>query len=119
MADNMTSTAFPTFNKCTSELVKRRMKLIVLRHLNNIRQRLKFYFGETVKRTDQLIWLVSHFTLTTEVVISTSLPLHLADQLIEVSADIRLKSLFPSISLPEFWSAALPKYSEVAEFALK
>ena len=119
MADNMTFTAIITFNKCTSELVKSGMKPIILNHLNNIRQRLKFYFGETLKRTDQLIWLVSPFTVTTEEVISTLLPLHLADQLIEVSADIRVKSLFPSISLPEFWSAALPKYSDLAEFALK
>ena len=79
MADDMTFTAILTLNNCTSELVKSGMKPIILNHLNNIRQRLKFYFGKTLKRTDHLIWLVSPFTVTTEEVISTSLILDLAD----------------------------------------
>ena len=113
--------AFPKFHNFVKETtdLKSAVAPIVMNHLENVRKRLLQYFSAILNGTNTYQWLVSPFAISSEDVRNASLPLLVAEQLLDISTDISLKAVFPMVPLPVFWSELLPKYPVVAMYAVK
>lgn len=121
MASRMEFPTFPIFDSFTKEEMNLRSKVmpIIVTHLANLRKKMKHYFGESLDGSADFQWIVSPFTISSEAINTASLPLPVMEQLLDVSTNIGLKSLFPTVSLADFWSRLLPTYPAAATFAVK
>ena len=112
---------FSTFNNFTKEEMDLRSKVmpIIVAHLDNLRKKMKHYFGESLDGPNPFHWIVSPFTISTEALNSVFLPLSVVEQLLDISTNIALKALFPTVSLADFWSRLLQTYPAAAQYAIK
>ena len=111
------SSPFPTFENFTKEDLHLRTEVtpIIETHLTNLKKKLFHYFDN--KTCDQFQWVVSPFTVSAADV--SVHPVAVAEELLDLSSDIALKTSFPTTPLATFWSRLLPQYPTAAAYAVK
>lgn len=121
MANRMEVQTFATFDSFTKEKIDIRSKVlpIITIHLDNLSKKIKHYFGESLDGSNPFHFIISPFTISIEELNSASIPFSLIEQLLDLSSNIALKVLFPTLSLPHFWCKMLEPYPEVAQYAIK
>lgn len=109
---------FPQFDAfMSSEQTQRAtIKTTVVGHLVNLIANFKTYFPGLKEKSEQLDWVRNPFTVSETN--CDSLPVHLREELVDVTSDRGLQNKFETNTLTEFWVIVSREHPELGKQAL-
>ncbi|KAI7790040.1 putative zinc finger BED domain-containing protein 5-like [Triplophysa rosa] len=106
---------FPQFDSfVVSENIERdTVKTFLDGHLANVISSFKSYFTDVREKSEQLDWVRNPFTLSQSN--RVTLPVHLREELLDLSTDRGLQTTFENCSLTEFWVCVRREHPELGK----
>lgn len=92
---------------------------VIVEHLDNLKGRFLEYFGEIIGKAVVPDWVIYPFNYNVTFDDHFALQPDVLEVLLDVSSDMALKALFPSVSVTDFWFRVQFKFPKVASMALK
>uniref|UniRef100_A0A673H3J0 DUF4371 domain-containing protein n=1 Tax=Sinocyclocheilus rhinocerous TaxID=307959 RepID=A0A673H3J0_9TELE len=86
-------------------------------HLANVISSFKSYFPDVREKSEQLDWVRNPFTLSQSN--RGMLPVHLREELLDLSTDCGLQTTFENCSLTEFWVCVRREHPELGKSTLE